>query len=104
MKKIEAIIKPHALGAVTKALGVAGVGDVTVSEAQGRGRHRGGTEIYRGAVYAIETFAKVRIEVVVPDERVDEIVSLLCRTASTRGLGNGKVLVAAVTDTAAGPA
>jgi nitrogen regulatory protein P-II 1 len=96
MKKVEAIIKPQTLMTVVKALGRAGLDDVTVSEVQGRGRHRGGSEIYRGAVYAIDTFAKLRIELLVPDERVDEVLSLFCRVARTRGVGNGKVLVAAV--------
>jgi nitrogen regulatory protein PII len=100
MKKIEAIIRPQRLLAVSEALRTAGIAEVTISEVQGRGRHRGGSEFYRGAVYAIDIFVKLRVELVVGDERVDEIVSLFCRVARARGVGNGKVLVASVTDAA----
>jgi nitrogen regulatory protein P-II 2 len=98
MRKIEAIIKPEALGAVVSALSAAGLDDLTISAVQGRGRHPGDRQFYRGAVYPIDTFAKLRIELAVGDERVDEVVSLLCRVARTRGLGNGKVLVTPVLD------
>jgi nitrogen regulatory protein P-II 1 len=99
MRKIEAIIKPQALGAVMTALDAAMLGDVTISQVWGKGRHRGWKTVYRGAVYEIDTVAKLRIELIVPDDRVDEVLSLLCRAARTRGLGNGKVFVAAAWDT-----
>jgi nitrogen regulatory protein PII len=99
MRKIEATIKPQALGAVMRALDAAMLGDVTISRVWGKGRHRGWKTIYRGAEYEIDTVARLRIELIVPDDRVDEILSLLCRTARTRGLGNGKVFVAAAWQT-----
>jgi nitrogen regulatory protein PII len=102
LKKIEAIIRPQTLGAVMKALAGAGFAEVTVSEVQGKGRHQGGSEFYRGAVYVSDTLVKLHIELVVPDERVDEVVSLFCRVARARGVGNGKVLVASVMDVAPG--
>ena len=85
-----------------KALAGAGFAEVTVSEVQGKGRYQGGSEFYRGAVYVSDTLVKLRIELVVPDERVDEVVSLFCRVARARGVGNGKVLVASVMDVAPG--
>jgi nitrogen regulatory protein PII len=103
MKKIEAIIKPQALHAVMTALSGTKLGEVIIAEVQGRDRHGGGHEFYRGAAYIIDTFNKLRIELLVPDERVDEIVSLLCRAARTRSRGNGKVFVAEVLDLNGGP-
>jgi len=99
MRKIEAIIKPQALGAVMTALDAVGLGDVTISQVWGKGRHRGWRTIYRGAEYEIDTVARLRIELIVPDDRVDEVLSLLCRAARTRGLANGKVFVAPAWET-----
>ena len=93
MKRIEAIIKPHALGAVLKALRAATGTEVLVSQVLGMGRHREGRAFYRGAVHVIDTFPKLRVELTVEDGSVDTIVSLLCRAGRSRGVGNGKVFV-----------
>jgi nitrogen regulatory protein PII len=93
MKRIEAIIKPRALGDVLRALETAACGEVLVSQVQGMGRHREGRAFYRGAVHVIDTFPKLRVELAVEDHRVDEILTLFCRVGRSRGMGNGKVLV-----------
>lgn len=96
LRKIEAIVKPPTLRVLIAGLTAAGLEEIFVSEVWGIGRHRGRTMYYRGDVQTIDAFAKLRLEVVVPDERVDEVVSLLCRLGRTRGPGNGKVFVLGV--------
>lgn len=100
MKRIEAVIKPQVFSEVFAALRAAALDEVLVSQVLGRGRHRDGRAYYRGIVQVIDTFPKLKVEIAVPDDRVDEIVSLICRVGRTRGRGNGKVFVADLDDMA----
>jgi nitrogen regulatory protein P-II 1 len=96
MKLVTAIVKPFALDDVRAALQDLGVLGMTVSEAHGYGRQKGHTEIYRGAEYAVDFVAKVRIEVLVDDEQVESVVTTVIATARTGKIGDGKVWVTPV--------
>ncbi|MBI4940905.1 P-II family nitrogen regulator [Kineosporia sp. A_224] len=91
MKLITAIIKPHALGDVKDALQAAGVAGMTVSEAQGHGRQRGHTEVYRGAEYQVDFVPKTRVEIVVDDADAARILDVVVAAARTGRIGDGKV-------------
>ena len=93
MKKIEAIIKPFKLEEVKEGLNNKEILGLTVSEVKGYGRQKGHTELYRGAEYIIDFLPKVKIEVVVPDERVDEVIDTIIETAKTGKIGDGKIFV-----------
>jgi nitrogen regulatory protein P-II 1 len=93
MKKIEAVIKPFKLDDVKEALTQLGVFGMTVTEVRGFGRQKGHTELYRGSEYTIDFLPKVKIEVVVPDELVDKVVSAIASAAKTGSIGDGKVFV-----------
>jgi nitrogen regulatory protein PII len=93
VKLILAIVKPHRLDDVKDALREIGVKGLTSVEAQGFGRQRGHTEIYRGAEYQVDFVPKVQIEVVADDEDVDRIVQAILRTARTGKIGDGKIFV-----------
>jgi nitrogen regulatory protein P-II 1 len=88
---VTAIVKPFALGDVKAALERLGVLGMTVSEVQGYGRQKGHTEVYRGAEYAVDFVAKVRIEVVVDDVVADKVVDAVVQAARTGKIGDGKV-------------
>ena len=93
MKKIEAIIQPHKLEDVKGALKDIGIDGLTLSEVRGHGRQKGHKEVYRGMEYAVDFLPKVKIEVVVPDARCDEVVGALARAARTGKIGDGKIFV-----------
>jgi nitrogen regulatory protein P-II 2 len=93
MKLIMAIIKPHKLEELRDALTRLGVHGLTVTEAKGYGRQRGHTEIYRGAEYTVNFVPKVRIEVAVPDNQVDQVSEAIVAAAKTGQIGDGKVFV-----------
>jgi nitrogen regulatory protein P-II 1 len=93
MKKIESIIRPHLLDAVKTALQEAGLLGMTVTEVRGYGRQKGHTETYRGSEYKVEFIPKVKIEIVVPDEMVDQAVDAILGTAKTGKFGDGKIFV-----------
>jgi nitrogen regulatory protein PII len=93
MKKIEAIIKPFKVDEVKEALREAGIEGMTVIEAKGFGRQKGHTEVYRGSEYTIDLLPKIKIEVVVADGRMEEIVNLIVQKAKTGKIGDGKVFV-----------
>jgi nitrogen regulatory protein P-II 1 len=96
MKMVTAVIKPFKLDAVKEALRVAGVSGMTISEAQGFGRQRGHTEVYRGAEYKVSFIPKIKVEVVVDDDAADEVVSAIVAAADTQKIGDGKVWVVPV--------
>ena len=96
MKKIDAIIKPFKLEEVKDALGGIGIEGMTVSEVKGFGRQKGHTEIYRGSEYTVDFLPKVRIEIILPDEKVDEAVEAIVGAAKTGKIGDGKVFVSHV--------
>src|SRR5436309_7533437 len=93
MKKIEAIIKPHRLEDVKTALTQVGVQGLTVSEIRGFGRQKGHKEQYRGAEYTVDFVPKVKIEIVVADDRVRDAIDTILRTARTGQIGDGKIFV-----------
>ena len=93
MKLITAIIKPFKLEDVRDALTKLGVAGLTVSEVKGFGRQKGHTEIYRGAEYTVNFLPKIKIEVVVPDERADKVVEAIASAAKTGQIGDGKIFV-----------
>ena len=98
MKKIEAIIKPFKLDDVKEALTGAGIIGMTVSEVRGFGRQKGHTEMYRGGEYTVDFLPKIKVEVVVPDERAAKVVELLTAAAKTGSIGDGKVFVSSLED------
>jgi nitrogen regulatory protein P-II 1 len=93
MKKIEAIIKPFKLDEVKEALQEVGVQGITVTEAKGFGRQKGHTELYRGAEYVVDFLPKVKIEIVVPDERLEPAIEAIQKAARTGRIGDGKIFV-----------
>lgn len=93
MKLVTAIIKPHKLDEVKEALREIGVAGMTATEAQGFGRQRGHTEIYRGAEYQVDFVPKVKIEVVTDDERTQAVVDAIQSSARTGKIGDGKIFV-----------
>jgi len=95
---IQAIIKPFKLDDVRDALNEVGVSGLTVSEVKGYGRQKGHTELYRGAEYVVEFLPKLRIDVVVPDDRVQPVVDALVNAAKTGKIGDGKIFVIPVED------
>jgi nitrogen regulatory protein P-II 1 len=93
MKKVEAIVRPHLLEAVKNALQEVGVVGMTVSEVKGFGRQKGHTETYRGSEYKVEFLPKIKIEVALPEELVEQAVEAVLKTAKTGKFGDGKVFV-----------
>lgn len=98
MKKIEAIIKPFKLEEVKDALGEIGIEGMTVTEVKGFGRQKGHTEIYRGSEYTVDFLPKIKLEVVLPDNRTDAAVSAIIGAAKTGKIGDGKIFVATIDD------
>jgi nitrogen regulatory protein P-II 1 len=98
MKLVTAVVKPHSIDAVKQALHDAGVAGLTVMEAQGFGRQRGHTEVYRGAEYATDFVPKVHVEVLVDDADVERVVDAVVAAASSGKIGDGKVWVVPVDD------
>lgn len=93
MLKIDAIIQPHKLTSVKDALRDIGVDGMTVTEVRGHGRQKGHKEVYRGREYNITLLPKVRVEIVVPADRKDEVVDTLRVAAATGQIGDGKIFV-----------
>jgi nitrogen regulatory protein P-II 1 len=93
MKKIEAVIQPHKLDEVKEALIAIGVEGLTVCEARGHGRQKGHTETYRGAEYKVDFRPKVKLELVVSDSRVEEVVRAIVSSARSGNIGDGKIFV-----------
>jgi nitrogen regulatory protein P-II 1 len=96
MKKIEAIIKPFRIEEVKDALAKIGVEGMTVIEAKGCGRQKGHTEIYRGSEYTVDLLPKILLEVVVGDERAEEVAGTIVTAARTGKIGDGKVFISSV--------
>ena len=93
MKKIEAIIKPFKLDEVKDALQEAGIQGITVVEAKGFGRQKGHTELYRGAEYVVDFLPKLKLEVAVQAERVEQVVEAIAEAATSGRIGDGKIFV-----------
>ena len=93
MKKVEAIIKPFKLEEVKDALGDVGIEGMTVSEVKGFGRQKGHTEIYRGSEYTVDFLPKIKLEMVLPDSRVQAAIDAIVKSAKTGKIGDGKIFV-----------
>ncbi|MCF8030192.1 MAG: P-II family nitrogen regulator [Desulfohalobiaceae bacterium] len=93
MKKIEAIIKPFKLDDVKEQLSDLGLQGMTVTELKGFGRQKGHTEVYRGAEYVVDFLPKIKVEVTVEDDRVEEVMETICNAARTGKIGDGKIFV-----------
>lgn len=98
MKKIEAIIKPFKLEEVKEALSSVGVQGLTVTEVKGFGRQKGHKELYRGAEYVVEFLPKVKLEIVVTDDKMKEVIEAIVKAASTGRIGDGKIFVYNIED------
>ena len=96
MKKIEAIIKPFKLDEVKEALQEIGLQGITVTEAKGFGRQKGHTELYRGAEYVVDFLPKVKLEMVISDDKVDSCVDAITNAAKTGKIGDGKIFISSV--------
>ncbi len=99
MKKIEAIIKPFKLNEVKAALDEIGVSGITVSDIKGCGRQKGFTEFYRGAEYHIPFIPKIKLEIIVNDELLEKVTSVIQEKAKTGKIGDGKIFVLPVEET-----
>jgi nitrogen regulatory protein P-II 2 len=93
MKLITAIIKPFKLDDVREALSDIGIAGVTVTEVKGFGRQRGHTELYRGAEYVVDFLPKVKLEIAVSDEQLDEAIDSIVNSANSNKIGDGKIFV-----------
>ena len=93
MKKIEAIIQPFKLEEVKEALKAIGIDGMTVTEVRGHGRQKGHKEVYRGQEYQVDLLPKMKVEMVVPDARSEEVLSALSKAARTGKIGDGKIFV-----------
>ena len=94
MKKIDAIIKPFKLDDVREALAEVGITGMTVTEVKGFGRQKGHAELYRGAEYSVNFLPKVKIDVAIADDQLDEVIDVVTKAAYTGKIGDGKIFVA----------
>jgi nitrogen regulatory protein P-II 2 len=99
MKLVIAVIKPFKLEDVRDALTAIGVQGLTVTEVKGYGRQKGHTEFYRGAEYAVHFLPKLKIEVAVPSERIEQVVETIVASAKTGQIGDGKIFVTSIEKT-----
>jgi nitrogen regulatory protein PII len=98
MKKIEAIINPFKLDEVKTALTEAGIIGMTMTEVKGYGRQKGHSEVYRGSEYAVDFRPKVKLEVVLADEVVEQAIKLITKAANTGKIGDGKIFISPMED------
>lgn len=98
MKKVEAIIKPFKLEEVKEALANVGIQGLTVTEVKGFGRQKGHKELYRGAEYVVEFLPKVKLEIIVTDDKIQSVVEAIVKAASTGRIGDGKIFVSKIED------
>lgn len=93
MKKIEAIIQPFKLEEVKNALKSIGIDGMTITEVRGHGRQKGHKEVYRGREYQVDLLPKVKLEMIIPAERLDEVTSAIVAAARTGAIGDGKIFI-----------
>ena len=98
MKRIEAVIQPHKLEDAKEALKGIGIDGMTVTEVRGHGRQKGHTEVYRGMEYKVDLLPKIKLEMVIPDARSEEVIKTLVAAARTGKIGDGKIFVFEVSD------
>ena len=99
MKKVEAIIKPFKLDEVKDKLNEIGVKGITVTEVKGFGRQKGHTELYRGAEYVVDFLPKVKMELVIDDAQLEEVINTIAKAAQTGRIGDGKIFVTDIEET-----
>jgi nitrogen regulatory protein PII len=99
MKKIEAIIKPFKLDEVKDKLNEMGVKGITVTEVKGFGRQKGHTELYRGAEYVVDFLPKIKMEIIIDDSLVEDVVNSIVKSAQTGRIGDGKIFVTDLKET-----
>ena len=99
MKLVSAIIKPFKLQEVREALVSAGIEGLTITEVKGYGRQKGHTELYRGAEYAIDFLPKLKIEIVISDELIDDVIDVIKKKAQTGRIGDGKIFISSIEET-----
>jgi nitrogen regulatory protein P-II 1 len=93
MKKVEAVIQPYKLDQVKEALHGIGVEGVTVTDVRGHGRQKGHTEVYRGQEYKVDLLPKVKLDIVVPDNNLNQVLDTLAAAARSGKIGDGKIFV-----------
>ena len=98
MKKIEAVIQPFKLEDVKEALKAIGIDGMTITEVRGHGRQKGHKEVYRGQEYNVDLLPKVKVELVIPSNRSDEVVKAITAAARTGKIGDGKIFLYEVGD------
>ena len=99
MKKVEAIIKPFKLDEVKDKLNEIGIRGITVTEVKGFGRQKGHTELYRGAEYIVDFLPKIKMELLINDDQLDEVIDTISKTAQTGRIGDGKIFVTNIEET-----
>ncbi len=99
MKKVEAVIKPFKLDEVKDKLNEIGIKGITVSEVKGFGRQKGHTELYRGAEYVVDFLPKIKLEIIIADNQLDDVVDSIMKSAQTGRIGDGKIFVTDLVDT-----
>ena len=98
MKMVTAVVKPFKLDEVREALSAIGVQGITVTEVKGFGRQKGHTELYRGAEYVVDFLPKIKIEVAVADDQLDQAIDAITNAARTGRIGDGKIFVSELTE------
>ena len=98
MKLITSIIKPFKLQEVREALVAAGIEGLTITEVKGYGRQKGHTEMYRGAEYSVDTLPKIKLEILVEEEKVATVTDVITKTANTGKIGDGKIFISSIDD------
>ncbi|HEX4773669.1 MAG TPA: P-II family nitrogen regulator [Bryobacteraceae bacterium] len=98
MKKVEAVIQPHKLDEVKEALKSISIDGITISEVRGHGRQKGHREVYRGMEYEVDLLPKIKLEIIIPDTRLDEVTRAIASAARTGKIGDGKIFVYEVMD------
>ena len=99
MKKVEAIIKPFKLDEVKDKLHEIGIQGITVTEVKGFGRQKGHTELYRGAEYVVDFLPKIKLEIILPDSQVEDVVNSIIKAAQTGRIGDGKIFITNLEET-----
>lgn len=96
MKKVECILRPIKIDEVRQALEQIGITGMTISDVRGYGNQRGRTEKYRGNTYVVNLLPKIKLEIVIPDERVEEVIEIVTEAAQTGEIGDGKIFLSTV--------
>ncbi len=99
MKKVEAVIKPFKLDEVKDQLNEIGIKGITVTEVKGFGRQKGHTELYRGAEYVVDFLPKIKLEIIITDDQLEDVINAIMKSAQTGRIGDGKIFVTELQDT-----